>query len=732
MRQRRLVLAVIALGLIGPASEAVEPALHTGSLRQMITLEEQFRKANRRDGIAVLPLAFGVPAHHVHVNSTVTIHVDTAGWVRALEADSDLADLLSPEARALLEQSTTLRGAADELVAAVRDATELTRLVADGEGVSEQAIAVAQRLQGRFRSSFRIAREYLTTLAASPVLGDVEHGAELREQLNFAIDSNRGGGGRLAVAAVLLAESERVANRVAEMASQAGHGADSLALILSAIHVSGETQTEVALPGYNNIPEGLPVDFQQISLVPTPEQLAEMRELRDEAARWAGILNRVRDEGEALENAVRDLLSGTTIDLAPLLEAVEGTVTAFEELEAVDWTEVGRDLETRLQLALDDAADEAERALLDGGSELARAITTYRDRSRLFSADTVELNASVVEWRVLLIEGSSAEEIDVLVGLLGLVNRTHELIGRGGVLLDDLGREAKTWLEDGRRLHQAADEVEAAAISAGEGLRDDVRVILEDAAHEQLGGLVNELEKLATEAEGLATRVGELFDSVDESLLQTLEATRVEPPESSFDVPLNVAGDTRIDLRTLNPRKERDVVVLRAWLYRVEPQGEDTRLIRRGERVDAATQQLQMLRFGWYNAPSVGLTYLSSFDTPAGRDDVSRAFVPQVSWMFLRRSWRQETDPITPAEYIPKWHDHLSIGMHAVTVDMDADNQLEVGMGLTIGVWNDWVQLGVGVNLGLDNEPYYFVGTRLFELFKSAGIDAAPGVTTPP
>lgn len=35
--------------------------------------------------------------------------------------------------------------------------------------------------------------------------------------------------------------------------------------------------------------------------------------------------------------------------------------------------------------------------------------------------------------------------------------------------------------------------------------------------------------------------------------------------------------------------------------------------------------------------------------------------------------------------------------------------------------------LGVGIDLSLDQEPYYFIGTRLFELAKGLGIKKQPG-----
>jgi hypothetical protein len=95
--------------------------------------------------------------------------------------------------------------------------------------------------------------------------------------------------------------------------------------------------------------------------------------------------------------------------------------------------------------------------------------------------------------------------------------------------------------------------------------------------------------------------------------------------------------------------------------------------------------------------------------------------------MFRRRSWRTSGHPDSRAVYVPKWYDHLSFGGHAVTLDLDADNQLELGFGVTIGLWDDWFQIGAGVDVGLDDEPYYFVGTRLFELLERAGVKQARG-----
>lgn len=722
MRRRYGAVSLLIATLLMMAPQAVG-----GPLREMLSLQEQFWQRDRHDGTDELALAFGVPTHDVDINSAVVIEVDTAGWVEALLADPTLAADLSPEARSLLQQSAALRAAADEMIAAIGDAAELTRLRAEGAGATSRADDVRRRLQARHRAVANAINQYLATLASSPDPEAEERAAIVSVQFSDAVTGAAEDSGPRGVAAIFRVEADWTLARVAAMASAAGQGPGSLALVLSAIHVGESGTTELALPGYNDLPVGIPVPVDKHRRVPSSEDLAEMQAGRDELARWADVANRLRAHEVELEDAVRELLAGSAIDPAPLAAAIGEVIAAFDGLAAADWSAVGDRLVERIQAARSAATDAAERALVASNSDLAVGIAAYRDRARSFAADGVALRRDVRRWRDQVGEGTTADPVQALAAILGLADRTVELVSRGQTLLADLAADITRWSDNGRALRDAAQRVEAALAPLAPELRSDLAAILATGLHDGLDPLLSALDTVANEASDLRAAIAALLGPDGDEVLAALEARVSEPPDTAIDVPLPDAESVTLDLQTVWPRRDGDIIALRAWLFRLVPDDHVEGRFVRGDRVDDLTQQLQMLRFGWYSTPSVGLTYLSSFDPPAGRDQVSRSFVPQTSWMFRRRSWRTSSHPDSRAVYVPKWYDHLSFGGHAVTLDLDADNQLELGFGVTIGLWDDWFQIGAGIDVGLDDEPYYFVGTRLFELLERAGVKQARG-----
>ena len=55
--------------------------------------------------------------------------------------------------------------------------------------------------------------------------------------------------------------------------------------------------------------------------------------------------------------------------------------------------------------------------------------------------------------------------------------------------------------------------------------------------------------------------------------------------------------------------------------------------------------------------------------------------------------YRRFRDPVQARAYVAQQQ-----GRVLLAIDLDKDNQLELGVGLTIGVYRDWFQLGVGID----------------------------------
>jgi hypothetical protein len=106
----------------------------------------------------------------------------------------------------------------------------------------------------------------------------------------------------------------------------------------------------------------------------------------------------------------------------------------------------------------------------------------------------------------------------------------------------------------------------------------------------------------------------------------------------------------------------------------------------------------------------------------------TRAFAPQVSWLLRHRAWQTpqaEGDPQPFRSHRSLWKS-VGVGLHTLSLDLDNDNQQELGLGLGVSFFNGFLQIGGGWDLGLDDEPYVFIGTRLLELARGLGTSNSP------
>ncbi len=723
--KRNTLLALCLLGLLA-ATAAAQPPPPTPAdpprtpLRAMIELQEVFDRGGR--GPESLPLAFGIEGQDVDINSTIRIDVSAQRFREALRLDPAVTARLSPEARELLAISDKLEEAADFMKQAVADGRKLARMAADGQRDTPAFAALARGDQAQLRRTFDIYKEYFAFLAASSQPGYPARGAAARAAADQAILE-----GRLALASLLLEEVDWTVRELEQAGQRIANSPPSLALVLAAVHLRDGEPVELALPGYSTIPEGERVRFEKLNLVPSPQDLAEIERLRGEAQGWADLLDEVRDGGKSIEDALKEVLAAQDLGFAELKAAFDQVAADLSQLEATDWKAVGDDLEARLREALEGSLDDAQRQLLEG--TVAGQVERLVRDLKVFRLNLVDL-AAAVRGLAELVSGAAEQAEDdpfqALMTLLVAVEAGKDLVSGAETLFKDLEAGIASWRADAISLEKALAELEGALAGLGAELRQKFQEILETTARAHLGPLATDLAALKTATGTFVAKVKALGKASD--LARLAAAADIEPPDTSFDVPLDQVRPTHLDLQTVNPRQEGEGVILRAWLYRTKPAPDDPQTRVRGEEVDQVSQRLQMLRFGWFTAPSVGLTFLSAADRLAGQEDETQGFVPQVSWMFNHRSWRR--DGASAARYRPRWHDHIGFGVHTVTLDLDNDNQLEMGLGVTVSFFKDYFQLGFGIDLSLDQEPYYFIGTRLFQLAKGLGVKkqaAAPG-----
>ncbi len=748
MTGRRVVMktfAALALLVLGLSAPAGAQELETASgdlLRAMIELDE---RPDRSD--AVLPLAFGREPQDVDVNSTISIRVSPEQLTEALRARSDLAARVSPQSADLLAISAQLRRSVDVLGEEIANAAEMARLIAEGRRDSEEFRRLATRDQRMLRRVFEPVRPYWEFLETSSEPAYRLHAADSRRRADASVLEGRHGFTRY-----LVEEVKWVVDQLNQAGERVSERPPSMALVLSAAHHGREQQVELGLPGYNRLPVGAPVRFDKLNLVPSAEQLEEIRRLRGEAAALAEVLNPLLDGSRDLGDTVQDLLRSQDFGFGELKSALDAVVADVDQLRETDWQALADDLKRQLEEALADAGtDEIRRQLEAFESTLGELLSSLK----VFGSDLQQVIDTVDDLTLELpdLTAAGADPVALLSDLLSAAEGAANLSRRVQDLFGDLRRNVPDWIEDVRSLAAAVRAIRESLLELPDNLSLDFELLLSSVADQGLTALVDDLGRLRDGVRRFVDNLRGLVQTGDPvaDLVALAAATRdLEPPETSFEVPTSSAEDTWLDVQTINPRREGDTVSIRAWLYRVEPTDGDPQLVVRRELLSTVTQQLRIFRFGWYTAPSVGLTYLSSFDKiqdgdlPAGDmagdgtgdgmaavppPERTESFVPQVSWMFRHRSWDRDRTRDEPARYRPKWHDSIGLGFHTVALDLDNDNQLEVGLGVTISLFNDYVQLGVGVDLSLDEEPYFFLGTRLFELARSLGIRSVPAAT---
>ena len=241
---------------------------------------------------------------------------------------------------------------------------------------------------------------------------------------------------------------------------------------------------------------------------------------------------------------------------------------------------------------------------------------------------------------------------------------------------------------------------------------------------DQFARIAGNVTAVAKDIDALLSALGRL--QFDESGQLELYAN------TDFPIPSNVnyvlgqnIKDTYLDLRTIPGRRDNTPVVLEALLFRTQPETADGASVPQAKisaQIDRERQSFRLHRFGIYSVPNVGVAYVSSMDVLPGQTEKTSQFTVQASWLFRYRSWVKDTSYRRPALLHPSWWDDVGIGVHALALDLNTDSQQEIGVGLTLSLLKDVLQLGYGVNLTLDEEQYFFVGLKLLQFGQTLNV----------
>ena len=701
---KKLLVLTIGLGWIGTGfSESLlpQPSLR---LNDFITLVESTEKNES------LALQFGIPAQDIDINSIVHINVNIAGFYKSIPEDLS-AKWLTPHQRELLSYSGKLREALQIIDDSLTMAAQLQDITNQNLPRESKVFKeLSEALQTKHNAaSTEILIPYYKLLQTSPRPDYVKHGEVSRKALNIAIRDPSGN--------ALLSEINKEITWITQELQQSGASvtqqAEQMALNLIAYTFEDGVQNFVHLPNYDDFPIGTPVNVNKLNTVPSPEELAKLKTLYAEAQRISVELNQIEDKRDALKQFLNIALTNAGIDIKALKSAVDVLVKELEKTH--EWASELDRAKNRIAQVLQDTLITAERRL--ALQNIDALIIKLQATITKVSPSLTALERSIKGMAPKLDKAALKSRTDPLAALLTITETlTASMNAYGSVKaqLEALLNTGQAFGVDivtvGNEVNALFDNIDPAAV--GDAVTAEINEIFKQLKLEHIDRLRVAYANTETALTDIIAAMKQL-DSTTQNSLNAYAATFIEPPEMSFFVPLHKAKNTYLDIRTIATREEGHVVTLQAKLYRVETANGQS-VVNQQATLDEEVQQFRLLRYGLYGAYSVGLAYTESLNILEGQTDKSQTFQPTVSWIMRYRGWRE---PDEPARYVDSWYKTLGIGVHTVTLDLDNDNQTEIGLGVTLSILNELVQVGYGRDLSLD-EDYYFIATRLLEFGK--------------
>lgn len=432
----------------------------------------------------------------------------------------------------------------------------------------------------------------------------------------------------------------------------------------------------VHVPGYDRLDEGEIQRIDPLGLRLTAEERTRLEELIKASDELAKALERVR-RGEAKLTEVFEQLSGrlfADLDrLADDLSKLDPSTFAAQKQE--------------LERAVDDFVEAARAHLSSVGEDLRTKWKSELDQLIDRSPEIQQLVTTIETIRELRNrwDGVDVAALPKLLNdTLAAVSQLVTAVQKLPTLANDLQSHLDAWRE----------LVAALPASTRTAVWDD----------SALRKLVEEWRDRARRIHDVVANAVALIKGVRAPVRTTLRNTE------TIDVPLGEAKDTLIDLRRTT-RKAGDHLHVRARLLDGKEGEEDA------EPVLDTTFDLEKL--GWH-ADLVPSVVFVEGDRVAGAND-SGGFSTALSWVWRYGARDDEDDPHLARSL--GW----SAGLHAVFLNFGPDNDAEIGLGVTVGLWDQRVQLGAGYNPMADSDDdgriYYFLGSSLVPLLQALSRD---------
>lgn len=438
----------------------------------------------------------------------------------------------------------------------------------------------------------------------------------------------------------------------------------------------------VHVPGYDELEEGIPRKIDKVSTQLLGEQKERMDEMFQANTRIAGLLRGIQQDRSFLS----DKLGSLREQLGAKIEGLRATLSdfdrqglspverAFDEIKglvaplAAD-SNVGFDF-TRLTNSLDTlrtTLNDTRRAT----SELLSVVDEVRATKRALPQNLAGANPVEALGTLVKTVNGVAEVVTTRLGTL-----THD-VTRIGQVLTDLNGQA---LELAQHLGSA------------EPVASRIRTAATDLAGQPVVRFLALIRASKDEAFGV---LGKRFEEDASTISDAMEISDGLAPEDVQLIrrPLNEVQPTKLDLLTLD-RREGDKISVTIQV------SQDERVLRE------ETALYEVKKLGIVSGVSGGVAFITS-----DNDSLDVRFEPtaMASYVFTLQT-RGDIN----------W---IGLGIHTTPLNFDTAASAEMGVGVSLHLYNDFFQIGVGKNLHAADEPtYWFFGLGVYDLLQSGGI----------
>lgn len=472
--------------------------------------------------------------------------------------------------------------------------------------------------------------------------------------------------------------------------------AQAVRLRIEAFVLSKEAGTEpvaMAVPHYNDIAQKSSRSLDRWGLALTEAERKSLNSAITAVREVAEAAEKVRLGEATFEEAFSKIRSEQVAKLTALVTELEQLASELEssklEARVADTKAALERFQAALQIKLGNRVA-SERAALR--TELDQALAGV-DRTRAGVAALLSLIEGIKEVRGMWNTRDLSNLENSVSVASGLITDANTLLeSRADLLaaLEELGKDVKDRIE-----------------SRGEGLAADVKSdVLEVYGDADVG-----LQKDLKQWQRLAARVRSAIQRVitPAKILSGLEDYAPLPltvrAPSPIDPLLENAPNTALDLTRIE-RQAGDQLEIRASLIEGDEVQGDPLIVR-----------LDLEKLGWHADP-VPAVVLVTADQLAGADD-SGGFSASLSWMLRYGPRNEERDFLAKSSRLLGW----GVGPHATLLNFDSENDAEIGLGVTIGFWEDLLLFGAGINVlaedANDGRGYFFIGSSLIPLLQA-------------